>query len=268
LRNSGSELVEEGDYVVLFLDERRSWVVRVEASRNFHTHKGIVKLGNLVGKRYGEAVQSNLNQRFWVLKPTTYDHMMNVDRPTQIMYPKDIGILILKLGIGPGKIVVEAGTGSGAAAIAIANALKPDGHLYSYETRIEFLRVAERNLRRAGLLDFVTLRNADAKLGFQEHDVDAVAVDLGEPWEIVPQAYRSLKGGCPLASFSPTINQVERTVLALRENNFIDLQTIECLVRNMRVEKGKTRPTTMMLGHTGYLTFARKILGTSTEAAD
>jgi len=260
MTESETETVKENDYVLLYFDERRKWLTKVLEGREFHTHKGIVKLDTLIGKSYGEKVVSSLDFDFWILKPTTYDYIMRVERPTQIMYPKDIGIILLKLGICSGKIVVEAGTGSAAMTIAIATAVKPEGHLYTYEVRPEFAEIAERNLRRADVIDYVTIRNLDASAGFKEKNVDAVTIDIGEPWKVLSHAYDCLKGGCPLASFSPTVNQVERTVTALKQIGFIDVDTIECLVRTMRVEEGKTRPATTMIGHTGYVTFGRKIL--------
>lgn len=255
-----AEQVRENDYVLLYSDQRRKWMIKAVRGKEFHTHKGIVKLDDVLGRSYGDPVVSSLDFEFWILKPTTYDYVIRVERPTQIMYPKDIGIILLKLGVCSGKIVVEAGTGSAAMTIAIANAVKPEGHLYTYEVRPEFAKTAERNLRRAGVAEFVTIRNQDASTGIQERDIDAITIDVGEPWRLLSPAYDCLKGGCPLASFSPTVNQVEKTVTALGQVGFIDVETIECLVRTMRVEEGKTRPSTTMIGHTGYVTFARKIL--------
>ncbi len=253
-----SNLVVEGDYVLLYFDERRKWLVKATNQKEFHTHKGVVKMSSIVGKPFGTVVRSSLNHSFWALKPTTYDFIMSVERPTQIVYPKDVGIILLKLGLGPGSIVVETGTGSGALTLAMANAVRPDGHVYSYEIRPEFVSIASRNLKKAGVLDYVTIKTADAKKGFQEKDVDAVVIDLGDPWKIVSKAYKCLKGGAPVASFSPTFNQVEKTVEALKRVGFLNVETIECLLREIRVEKGKTRPVTFMVGHTGYITFAKK----------
>jgi tRNA (adenine57-N1/adenine58-N1)-methyltransferase len=106
----------------------------------------------------------------------------------------------------------------------------------------------------------VSLKSADAKLGFEEKNIDAVMIDLGDPWKVVSKAYRCLKGGAPIASFSPTFNQIEKTVGAMKRSNFLDLETFELLLREIRVDKGKTRPVTFMVGHTGYLTFAKKAL--------
>jgi len=142
--------------------------------------------------------------------------------------------------------------------LAMADAVKPSGHVYSYEIRSAFLESAKRSLRRAGLAEYVTLRQLDAKEGFKEREVDAVLIDLGEPWAVVPHAWEALRGGSSVGSFSPTMNQVERTVLSLR-GRFANIQSFECLLREIRAEEGKTRPATIMVGHTGYLTFANKI---------
>jgi len=63
-----------------------------------------------------------------------------------------------------------------------------------------------------------------------------------------------------LVSFSPTIDQVVKTVEALEENGFVNVETVECLMRGMQVERGKTRPQTLMTAHTGYITFGRKTI--------
>ncbi|MBS7631860.1 methyltransferase, partial [Candidatus Bathyarchaeota archaeon] len=172
--------------------------------------------------------------------------------------PKDIGLIIQHLDISPGKVVLEIGTGSGALSISIANLVKPGGHLYTYEAKKRFAEMAQRNIRRAGLGDYVTIINRDAKSGIEVDAVDAVSIDVGDPWEIIPVVSEPLRLGSPLCSFSPTVNQVEKTVESLRSLGFVDISTLECFVRHMRVEAGKTRPATTMISHTGYLTFARR----------
>jgi tRNA (adenine57-N1/adenine58-N1)-methyltransferase len=251
--------VSEGDFVLLYLNERMRWLVRARDGLDFHTHRGIIRLGELIGKPYGGSVRSTLGFEFYLLPPTVGDHIVNIRRPTQILYDKDIGLVLFRLGIRSGCRVVEAGTGSGAMAAALANAVRPEGHVYSYEIRREFVEVASQNLRKMGLEPYVTIRNADARLGFEEEDVDAVFIDLEDPWSVIDSAYQALKGGHMFASFSPTLSQVERAVEEMKDR-FVDVETVECFVRNIRVEKGRTRPRTIMIGHTGYLTFARKVL--------
>jgi len=255
----------EGEYVLLYLDQRRTYLVKVESGKTFHTHKGFVKLDDLIGKDYGSTIASSLGVRFTILKPLLRDYVMKSARRTQIIYPKDIALIILFSGIGPGSRVVEAGTGTGALTTALAHYVKPDGRVYSYEVRGEFIETAEKNLRRAGLTPFVELKNKDITTGIDEDEVDAVILDMATPWLVVPHAYKSLKPCGTLVSFSPTIDQTIKTVEALKENGFIDIETVECLMRGMKIERGKTRPQTLMTAHTGYITFARKALEPTAE---
>jgi tRNA (adenine57-N1/adenine58-N1)-methyltransferase len=132
--------------------------------------------------------------------------------------------------------------------------------VYSYEIREEFQRTAMKNLERAGLLDFAELKNRDVTVGIDEKDIDAVILDLAVPWLVIPHSLAALKSSGTLVSFSPTIDQVVRTVEALKENSFTDIETVECLMRGMQVERGKTRPQTLMTAHSGYVTSARKAL--------
>jgi tRNA (adenine57-N1/adenine58-N1)-methyltransferase len=235
-------------------------MVRVEAGKTFHTHKGYVKLDDLIGKDFGSTLQSSLGAQFTALKPRLSDFIMKSSRKTQITYPKDAALIVMFSGIGPGSRVVESGTGTGALTTALAHYVKPEGKVYSYELREEFQRNAEKNLKRSNLLDFVVLKGNDVTMGIEERDVDAVVLDLATPWLVVPHAYIALKPSGMLVSFSPTIDQVVRTTEALRENGFILIETVECLMREMQVERGKTRPQTLMTGHSGYITQARKAL--------
>jgi len=255
-----TEVIAEGDDVFLYLDRKRTYLVRVEAEKSFHTHKGYIQLGDLIGKEYGTRIVSSMGIEFVALKPTLRDHIFKTSRRTQISYPKDISLIIMYSGIGPGSRVVEAGTGTGALTSAIAHYIKPSGRVYTYEVRQEFQKNAKKNLERAGLLDYVELKEGDVTDGIEEKDVDAVVLDLATPWLVVPHAYTALKGSGVLVSFSPTIDQIVKTVEALTEHGFVGIETVETLMRFMQVERGKTRPQTVMTGHTGYLTFARKAL--------
>lgn len=253
-----NETIQEGMDVLLYLNGQRTYLVRVRAGQNFHTHKGFLCFDDLIGKRFGEKVRTNLGVAFTVLKPTMKDYILKMLRKTQIIYPKDMALIILYANIGPGSRVVEAGTGSGALASIIAYHVKPNGRVYSYEIREEFLEVAKKNLERAGIAEYVELKNKDITLNIDEEDVDAVVLDLAAPWLVVPHAYKALKGGGNFASFSPTIDQVVKTVEALEEYGFVDVEAIECIIRRFQVKRGQTRPETRMIGHTGYLVFARK----------
>lgn len=234
--------------------------MRVEKDKKFHTHKGFVQLDELVGKEYGTRVLSSTGAEFVALKPILCDYIFKSLRKTQIIYPKDVALIVTFSGIGPGSRVVEAGTGTGALTSALAHYVRPSGRVYSYEIRGEFVEVALKNLERAGLADYVEIKNKDVTEGIDERDVDAVILDMATPWLVVPHAYSTLKPSGVLVSFSPTIDQVVKTVEALKEEGFVDVKTVECLLRGMQVERGRTRPQTLMTAHTGYITFARKAL--------
>ena len=255
-----SELIAEGDDVFLYLDRRRTYLVRVEADKSFHTHKGYLQLGDLIGKEYGTRIPSSMDIYFVALKPNLRDQIFKSSRRTQISYPKDIALIIMYSGIGPGSRVVEAGTGTGALTSAIAHYIKPAGRVYTYEVRQEFQKNAEKNLERAGLLDYVDLKEGNVTEEIEEKDLDAVILDMATPWLVIPHAYNALKGSGMLVSFSPTIDQVVKAVEALTDYGFVCIETVETLIRFMQVERGKTRPQTVMTGHTGYLTFARKAI--------
>ena len=261
-----SDLISEGDDVFLYLDRKRTYLVRVEADKSFHTHKGYIQLGDLVGKEYGTRILSSMDIYFVALKPNLRDQIFKSSRRTQISYPKDIALIILYSGIGPGSRVVEAGTGTGALTSALAHYIKPAGRVFTYEVRQEFQQNAKKNLERGGLLDFVELKEGDVTEGIEEKDLDAVILDMATPWLVVPHAYTALKGSGVVVSFSPTIDQVVKVVEALTDYGFVCIETVETFIRFMQIERGKTRPQTVMTGHTGYLTFARKAIKLQLES--
>lgn len=244
--------------MLLYLDKRRSYLVRVEKEKELHTHKGHLNIGSLIGKEFGARILSSKGVEFVAFKPTIRDYIFKISRRTQIIYPKDIALIILFSGVGPGSRVVEGGTGAGALAAALASYVKPTGRVYSYEIREEFLEAAAENLQRVGVIDYVELKKGDLTAGIEEREVDAVILDLATPWLVVPHAYEALKGSGAFVSFSPTIDQVVRTVEALEANGFAGIETFESLFRGMQIQRGRTRPETLMTGHTGYITVARK----------
>lgn len=253
-------IIGEGDDILLYLDGKRTYLIRVEAGGQFHTHKGFVELGELIGQPYGSPLISSLGVRFTALKPLVRDRILKTDRRTQVLYPKDIGYILIQLGVGSGSRVVEAGTGSGALTMSLADAVRPDGMVYSFDISPKFQDVAAGNIERAGLMDYVDLRVGDVVQGIDVDDVDAVVLDLAVPWLVVPHAHEALAGGGIIVSFSPTIEQVMKTTAALNRLPFVEVGTIELMLRNITVAENRTRPQTRMLGHSGYITSARKIL--------
>ena len=250
--------ISQGDNVLFYMNPRRTYLVKVEKGKSLHTHKGYITYDSVIGKPYGTRVTSNTGFEFIALRPALRDFIFKTQRQTQIMYPKDIALIVMFSGIGPGSKVIEAGTGAGALTTALAHYVKPTGMVYSYEVRQEFIQIAQKNLEKAGLSKYVTIKNKDITQGVDENNIDAVILDLATPWLVIPKVCSALRGSGTLVSFSPTVDQIIKTVDALRVSGFVDVQTIECLMRGMQVELGRTRPETLMTAHTGYITFARK----------
>lgn len=246
------------DTVLLLSPDNKTFLVSIKEGKTFSSHLGIIDLEDAIGKNWGDRITSKLGNDFFLLDPTVEDKLMKVRRLTQIVYPKDAAFIIFKTGVKSGSRVIETGIGSGALTIALANAASPDGKIFTYEKREQFLCNAKSNIEYAGLVDYVEFNCADARDGFKETDVDSVIIDLPSPWYGIPSAYKALKGGGIVASISPTYNQVERTVESLERNGFINIETLELILRYYQVKPGKTRPRDRMVGHTGFLTFARK----------
>lgn len=255
-------LVKENDFVLFYLSPRKKWLIQVSPGKQVHTHAGYIEVEDVIGKEYGQSVMTNTKQEIYLLYPRLNDYIFKSKRATQILYPKDMAIIASWTDLSHGKKVIEAGTGSGSLSCVIANLIRPDGHLYSYDVREESHEIAKKNIEKAGLSEFVTLQMKDAKLGLEEKDMDVAILDLGDPWTLIKTMKGCLRPGGTLASVSPTINQVEKVVIELQNEGFLEIETLEILMREMEVREGKTRPAMRMVGHTTYLTFARKSLDT------
>jgi tRNA (adenine57-N1/adenine58-N1)-methyltransferase len=166
----------------------------------------------------------------------------------------------MNCSIESGNTVLEAGIGSGSLTIALATAVSPDGIVISYDKREDFIKHTMKNLINARLDKYVTIQNRDVTEGISEKNLDAIIFDIPNPWDAVNHVWRVLKPGGYFCSYSPLISQVEKTVKKIRKNNFIEVKTFENFQRDMVISEYGTRPSFKMLGHTGYLTFARKVL--------
>ena len=255
-------LVKENDFVLFYLSPRKKWLIQVSPGKQVHTHAGYIEVEEVIGKEYGQSVMTNTNQEIYLLYQRLNDFIFKSKRATQILYPKDMAIIASWTDLSNGKKVVEAGTGSGSLSCFIANLIRPEGRLYTYDVREESHEIAKKNIEKAGLSEFVTLKIKDAKLGLEEKDMDVAILDLGDPWTLIKTMKGCLRPGGILASVSPTINQVEKVVIELQNEGFLEIETLEILMREMEVREGKTRPAMRMVGHTTYLTFARKSLDT------
>jgi tRNA (adenine57-N1/adenine58-N1)-methyltransferase len=253
------KVAQENDLVLLIDPRGKRFVIRLKAGSSQHTHIGVVQHDDLIGRPLGREVKSHVGGRFLALEPSTHDLMMSVRRQTQIVYPKEAGYMLLKLSVYSGQRVIEAGSGSGALTLALARAVGPQGRVYSYESRPEMQRNAVRNLQRAGLSDSVDFKVRDIAEGFDETDVDALFLDVRTPWDYLEQAHGALKGGGFLGALLPTTNQVSDLVAGLERHSFAHVEVEEILLRAYKPVPERLRPADTMVGHTGFLIFARKI---------
>jgi len=250
--------LKEGDYVLLLTPDEKSYLVEIK-DLNFHTHKDYLNLKELIGKNYGETIFGKKGEKFYLLKPTIYDFLMKIERITQIVYPKDIGYILLKLDIGPGKTILECGGGSGALTSAFAYMVGEEGKVISYEKEAKFQEVAQKNLKKLGISHRVIFKNVEVLEGFEEKEVDAVFLDLKTPWDLIKGAWEALKSGHPLGILVPTANQVSKCLSEIEKYPFVDVEVVEILLRKYKTNPERFRPEDRMVAHTGYLIFAKKI---------
>ncbi len=256
-----SDAITEDAPILVYRDRRRRWLVRPRDTPKLHTHLGILDVSSLVGKEYGITATTTLGDELTILKPTIEDLVMKIARKTQVIYPKDLGLMMVKLGVHSGSKVVETGTGSGATTALMAYLVQPGGMVYTYDLNPEFQEVAKKNVGKLGLSEYVTFRVADSRLGFEEKGMDAGVLDVGDPWEVVSSMRASLKPSAPMAAITPTTNQAERLVAKMKEEGFVAVETMEILLRHLEARVGMTRPSNIMVGHTAYLTFGRTTVG-------
>jgi tRNA (adenine57-N1/adenine58-N1)-methyltransferase catalytic subunit len=253
-------LAQEGDLVLLISQDRKQFIVRLQAGGQLQTHRGCVNHDDLLNQPLGREIRSHVDYPFVVLEPSTCDLISELKRTTQIMYPKDIGYLLIKLNITPDSRVIEAGTGSGGLTLALARALGPAGCLYSYEVRPDVLRLAQKNLGSMGLADRVELKLRDIADGFDETDADALFLDVRDPGSYLPQALAALKDGGFFGAILPTTNQVSDLLEAMEAQHSLgQIEVEEILVRPYKAVPARLRPMDRMIAHTGYLIFARKV---------
>jgi tRNA (adenine57-N1/adenine58-N1)-methyltransferase len=251
--------VEKGDSIVLIDAKFRKFLVDTKGTTEKIRGVGVLDPSSLVGKTYGKQIEIGTKQ-FWVLPPSLQDKLQGLKRRAQIILPRDAAHIVMNCSIESGNTVLEAGIGSGSLTIALATAVAPDGRVISYDIREDFIEHALQNVQRAGLNQYVTTKIQDVTEGIAERDLDAIILDIPNPWEAVHHSWQALKVGGYFCSYSPLISQVENTVEALRNQSFIEIKTVENIQREMVVSNQGTRPSFDMLGHTGYLTFARKVL--------
>jgi tRNA (adenine57-N1/adenine58-N1)-methyltransferase len=254
------QTAQPDDLALLVGRDRKTFIIRLEPGLQLHTHRGVVAHDDLIGTPWGARPSTHLGYPFLLLRPSTDDLVRNLRRTTQIVYPKDAGYILLKMCITPGCRVIEAGTGSGGLALVFAQAVSPGGRVYSYEVRPEMQELARANLEQLGWAEFVEFKLRDIAEGFDERDVDALFLDLPNPWDYLAQTHEALAGGGFFGCILPTTNQVSRLIDTLEEANFGLVEVEELLLRPYKAVPARLRPMDRMVAHTGYLIFARALI--------
>jgi tRNA (adenine57-N1/adenine58-N1)-methyltransferase len=257
--NTKSTHTQSGDLVQLVGLRHKSFIFPLSEGGDFQTHRGVLKHDDLIGLPWGTQVFSHLGAPFFLLQPSLADLLLDLKRNTQILYPKDLGFILLTMSIGPGQRVLEAGTGSGSMTIALAYAVGAEGSVVSYEQREEMQKLARKNISRTGLASRVDFKLRDIQEGFDETDADAFFLDVPNPYDYIAQVRAALKPGGYFGSIIPTVNQAEILLRALRRHKFAFIEMCEVMLRYYKPEPDRLRPTDRMVAHTGFLVFGRRI---------
>jgi tRNA (adenine57-N1/adenine58-N1)-methyltransferase len=250
---------QDGDLVELVGLRHKHFILRLQRGGVFQTHRGVLKHDDMIGRTWGTEITSHNGSPFFLLQPSLADLLRNLKRSTQILYSKDIGFIMITMGIGPGMHVLEAGSGSGSMTCAFAYMVGSQGHVTTYEVRETAQNVAKANVRLLDLEDRVTFKLGDVADGFEEQGVDALFLDLYNPYDYVAQVRAALKPGGFFGCILPTVNQVEKMLVALRQQNFAFIDVCELMLRYYKAEPSRLRPADRMVAHTGFLVFARPV---------
>ncbi|MDR2503050.1 MAG: tRNA (adenine-N1)-methyltransferase [Deltaproteobacteria bacterium] len=247
-----------GELVILLSPKGRKYLRRLEPGVDIHGEGGVLAAADIAAADFGGEVLTHLGAPFRLLRPGLYDLVRGVRRQTQVLYPKDIGYICLRLGVGRGSRIIEAGSGSGALTLALSWFSGENGRVYSYESREEFYKLCRRNLDWAGLGANVTQHCRDIAEGFLETGADALFLDVRTPWAYLDQAAAALRPGGCTAFLLPTTGQVEELLLGLERGDFAEVEVEELLLRRWKPLPDRLRPDDRMVAHTGFLVFARK----------
>ncbi len=259
------DLAKPGDLIELASNQVKYFIFELKEGEEFHTHRGIVKHDDMIGKPYGSVIDSQKGGHFYLFKPGITELVQSTKRNTQIMYPKDIGYILLRLDIHPGSTVIEAGTGSGGLTQVLASYVGSEGHVYTFESREEMQNLAKKNITRLGIENRISFNIRDISDGFGMTGADALFLDLPNPYDLIQQVKDALKPGGYFGALLPTTNQVIKLLISLERNNFVFIDVCEIALRFYQSDPVKFRPVDRMVAHTGYLIFARSVIETLIE---
>jgi tRNA (adenine57-N1/adenine58-N1)-methyltransferase len=247
-----------GDRVLLIDAKQRRHLITLSEGGAFHSHTGVLDHALLIGSDEGITVRTTMGSRMVAVRPTLSEYILKMPRGAQVIYPKDLGPILMLADVFPGARVLESGVGSGALTMTLLRAIGPEGHVLGYELRDDFADRARRNVESFLGPDLpLDIEVRDVYDGIDTDDLDRVVLDLPEPWRVVKHAEAALRPGGIFLSYLPTIGQVMRLREELAESPFGMAETLEVLQRTWHVDGQSVRPDHRMVAHTGFLTHAR-----------
>ena len=247
---------------VMFVDQRgRTYLVKLQAKGTYHTHSGTLGHEEILGQPEGTKVETSGGMVLTAFRPRFADFALKMPRGAQVIYPKDLGPILMYADVHPGARALEAGTGSGALTIALLRAVGDQGTVTSYDLRDEHQAHAIQNIEAffGKVPGTLTLRTGDVRDVPRAESFDRCLLDLPEPWGPLPAIHAVLEPGGVVCAYLPTTVQVQQLVVALPAQGFLHVETFEVMHRGWHVTERSVRPDHRMVGHTGFLTIARAV---------
>lgn len=247
------------EWIKVYTSGGKIYIIKLQRGARLETHRGYIDHSEIVSTEYGKKIRFSSGEGAFILRPGIDDNSMKIKRMTQIVYPKDIGFILLKLNVKEGDYILEAGLGSASMCGALARYVGNSGKIFTYEKREEFLKTSMSNLNKWNILNRVVFHLQDVEDGFKESEMDAAFIDLPHPTPQISNVRNCLKFGGRLCVLCPTVNQSSQVIFEMNDAGFTHIEMWESIFRPFKTNPDRIRPVDMIYAHTAYLIFGQKI---------